>query len=155
MPVFLVRHAHALPRSEWRGDDSLRELSERGRRQSDALVEVLVEFKPQRILSSPYLRCVDTVAPLASALGLAVEPADVLAEGSGKAAYRLVRDLVEQDVVLCSHGDVIPGVLENLSTGERVDIGKTPRCEKASIWVLQGRKGHFAKAAYLKPPRID
>jgi len=152
MPLLLVRHAQALSRSSWTGDDRERSLSERGRKQSQGLVQLLREFKPGRVLSSPYLRCVETVVPTATALGLQVEIEDVLAEGAGRGAVELVRSLAGDDVVLCSHGDIIPEVLGALSAEERVDVGRNPRHEKASVWVLEGRKGRFVKAKYLRPP---
>jgi len=116
------------------------------------LAELLSEFKPARVLSSPYVRCVETVVPTATALGVQVEPVEVLAEGSGSGAVQLVRSLAGDDVILCSHGDIIPEVLFALASEERVDVGRNPRHEKASVWVLEARKGKFVKAKYLRPP---
>ena len=65
MPILLVRHAVAASRSKWDGDDRLRPLTKRGQRQALDLVSQLSEQPVHRVLSSPYLRCVDTVAPLA------------------------------------------------------------------------------------------
>ena len=93
MPVLLIRHAHAGSRSEWTGHDAERGLSDRGRKQSKRLITTLRDFDVHRILSSPYVRCMDTVAPLAAARDLKVEPVDALAEGSGPDAIDLVRAL--------------------------------------------------------------
>lgn len=152
MPVLFVRHAQALARSEWHGEDRGRELSDRGRRQARKLVPVLKEFKPVLILSSPYLRCVDTVAPLADALGLKVEETEALAEGAGREALDLARSVAKQSVVLCSHGDVIPEVLHALVAEDRIDLGRNPHYAKASVWVLEVRKSKFTKGQYLRPP---
>jgi phosphohistidine phosphatase SixA len=104
----LLRHASAGHRRDWDGDDSLRPLDERGRRQAEALVELLRPLGIGRVVSSPYVRCVDTVEPLAAALGLVVEKDDRLAEGAGSAA----RSVLEEDgVVACTHGDIIEDVL--------------------------------------------
>ena len=151
----VVRHAHALARSEWDGDDADRTLSRRGQKQSRLLVDRLLELKPTLILSSPYLRCLDTVRPLGEAAGLAVEADERLAEGSGRAATELVRSLsaAGEDPVLCSHGDVIPEILVTLANEDRVDLGPAPRVEKASVWVLTGDGGRFSSATYLKPPK--
>ena len=152
MPVLLVRHAHALARSEWDGDDRERELSQKGHRQAVRLVPVLTEFKPSRLLSSPYLRCLDTVRPLGRALGRQVESEDRLAEGAGRAAVELVRSLRAEDAVLCSHGDVIPDILAVLVHDDGVDLGAHPRVEKASVWVLDAGGDRFTAASYLPPP---
>jgi 8-oxo-dGTP diphosphatase len=116
------------------------------------LVGLLTEFKPVRVMSSPYVRCVETVVPTAAALSVDIEKVDVLAEGSGLAAVELVRSLAGHDLVLCSHGDIIPEVLSALAGYEKLDVGRNPRHEKASVWVLEARKGKFVKARYLRPP---
>ena len=67
--LYLVRHAKAGGRQEWRGDDRLRPLSKEGRRQADSLARRLARLTTGDLLSSPYLRCVQTVEPLASVVG--------------------------------------------------------------------------------------
>ena len=62
--LLVIRHGRAGDSSEWEGDDRLRPLDKRGRRQAGALVESLAPFAIARILSSPYDRCVQTVEPL-------------------------------------------------------------------------------------------
>lgn len=153
MPVLLVRHAQAVARSSWSEVDGERPLSRRGRKQSNDLVVVLAEFKPWRVVSSPYLRCMETVAPLAAALGLPVEPNDGLAEGSNTAAVHLVQALAAEDVVLCSHGDVIPAVLRALDAEYDLGLGASPRIEKASTWMFETGNGRFNGATYIRPPR--
>jgi phosphohistidine phosphatase SixA len=108
MSAVLLRHAKAGDRQAWAGDDRLRPLDERGRRQAEALVELLRPLGIRRIVSSPYVRCVQTVEPLAAALGLAVELDERLAEGARAASAPL---LAEDGVVACTHGDVIEELL--------------------------------------------
>ena len=108
MSSILLRHASAGDRHFWDGDDRERPLDEKGRRQAEALVAPLLEQGARRVVSSPYVRCVETVEPLAAALGVAVEKDERLAEGAGRAALEL---LVEDGVVACTHGDVIFAVL--------------------------------------------
>ena len=105
-PLLLVRHAAAGKRQTWTGDDRLRPLEERGRRQAQGLVRVLAGHGVERIASSPYERCVQTVQPLASALGLRVEPWEDLAEGAGADELRAVASELGAGV-LCVHGDGI------------------------------------------------
>ena len=148
MAVLLVRHAVAENRRRWAGDDDDRPLTDRGRAQAEALVERLGPLAPTDVSSSPSLRCVDTVAPLAAATGLAVRPAEALAEGNGRAAADLVRSLLRAQgtAVLCTHGDVIPDVLDALG----VDSGG--RCQKGSTWVLDAGEDGGARGRYLPPP---
>ncbi|MGH2977676.1 MAG: SixA phosphatase family protein, partial [Gaiellaceae bacterium] len=95
-------------RSDWEGDDRLRPLDARGRAQAAGLVELLRPLGVRRVISSPYVRCVQTVEPLAAALGLQVEQDDRLAEGQGTAAAALLR---EDGVVCCTHGDIVEALL--------------------------------------------
>jgi 8-oxo-(d)GTP phosphatase len=141
--VLLIRHAVAKDRHRWEGDDDLRPLTARGRKQAELLVEQLAAFAVSSLLSSPSVRCVDTVAPLAAARRLSVEVDDVLGEGTGRGAVAFVERLLDAgaDAALCSHGDVIPEVLDAL----RIDWD---RCAKGSTWVLESR----SKATYLPPP---
>ena len=108
MTSVLLRHASAGHRLDWEHDDHLRPLDARGLRQSADLVELLRPFAVRRIVSSPYVRCVQTVEPLAAALGLQVEQDDRLEEGAGAASAALLR---EDGVVCCTHGDIVEALL--------------------------------------------
>ena len=109
MTSVLLRHASAGHRLDWEHDDRLRPLDARGRRQSADLVELLRPLGVRRILSSPYVRCVQTVEPLAAALGLEVELDERLEEGKGGAAAELLR---EDGVVCCTHGDIVEALVD-------------------------------------------
>jgi phosphohistidine phosphatase SixA len=148
----LIRHADAGSRDRWKGDDRLRPLSKKGRRQASALVESLAGIPLRRVISSPYLRCVQTVEPLARARGLKVEQTEALAEGAGLAAVlALVGELAAQPSALCTHGDIMYEVCEEL-----VRLGLVPRSEvryeKGAAWILEERGGRLVAARYL-PPR--
>ena len=143
--MLLVRHADAGDRDEWDGPDHLRPLTDRGIREADALVTGLAGFSVERVLSSPFLRCTQTVEPLARHVGMAVEECDALAEGNGHAALELVRVLAGAAVVLCTHGDVIGDVLEAVPAPRR------PPMKKGSVWALEAEDGVYVSARYLPP----
>src|SRR5918996_1510427 len=124
--MLLVRHASAGDRSAWEGDDRLRPLDERGRRQAAGLVEALDGHRIERIVSSPYLRCVDTVEPLAAARGLPVEHSDELGEErQGSDAAPALRALAGEPVVVCTHGGVpeLVGLDARYRKGETLVLG--------------------------------
>lgn len=153
--AYLVRHAHAGDRTAWHGDDSLRPLSGKGWRQAEGIA-ALIAAPPRlrRVLSSPSLRCVQTVEPLARAHGLAVETDDRLLEGADPrdALALLEEEMAPGPLAACSHGDVIPGVLD-LLRGAGVRFEGPLTWPKASTWVLQGADGGGVVAArYLPPP---
>lgn len=146
----LVRHAVAQPREGWEDHDDDRPLDERGREQAAGLVGVLAGFPVTRVLSSPAVRCVETVAPLAAARGLVVEPTEALAEGIGRQALELVLSLAGEAVILCSHGDVIPDILAALGPEGRAAAGS--RCQKGSTWVLVDGEAKPRPWGYVLPP---
>jgi len=137
--VLLVRHASAGDRSDWEGDDALRPIDAGGRRQAKGLAEL--EYGVTRVLSSPAVRCVQTVAPLAERLGLPVEERGELDEGSSRDTVGvLLEELADETAVLCTHGDVIQDL-----------IGEEP--PKGAIWVLERSGEGLARTRYVPPPR--
>lgn len=150
--LHLVRHADAGDRSRWQGRDEERPLSVRGANQAALLASALAPLRPQRIMSSPYRRCVETVAPLAEALGLEVEPRAELAEGAApEALAAMIDEVVGFDAVLCSHGDVIPALLERVRW-MGAEVPSPPACAKGSTWVVSHDGAVFTDAEYFPPP---
>jgi phosphohistidine phosphatase SixA len=152
--ILLVRHAKAGQRGKYDGPDEERPLSKKGWRQAEGLVEALKGYGVSRILSSPYVRCVQTVEPLADALGLTVEPADELVEGADPAETReLMRRLGNEGAVaaLCTHGDMVPGVLDLLVAHEGLELPPDYPFQKGSTWVITEEDGRL-EARYLPPP---
>ena len=143
MAVLLVRHAEAGDRDTGDGPDDLRPLTAEGEIQARGLVAALAAFAVTRVLSSPYVRCSQTVAPLGAARGLTVAPCEDLAEGEGPAGLALARSLLGGPgyTVLCTHGDVVEEVLDGLG-GRREDYTR-----KGATWALDE-----AEARHLPPP---
>jgi 8-oxo-dGTP diphosphatase len=109
--IVLLRHAWAGERDEWDDDDRLRPLDTRGRAQADELVEALLELGVERVVSSSYHRCTQTVEPLARELGKPIELDDALAEGAPRRATLALLEATSVPTVFCTHGDVVENVL--------------------------------------------
>jgi 8-oxo-dGTP diphosphatase len=150
--LFVVRHAHAGSRGHDGEPDDLRELSERGWRQAERLSDALAGHDIKRLVASPSRRCVQTLEPLGRTLGLAVDVDDRLAERSTASdALALAAEVRDLGAVLCSHGDVIPDVLEHLlAAGTRIE--DELRWPKASTWMFTWDGDRLAKGCYLEPP---
>ena len=153
MSLLLVRHADALSRHDWAPDDRLRPLTEKGFSQSRALVDLLAGHRIEVIVSSPAVRCVQSVEPLAAALGLEIVEDAVLSEGMPlDPVRRLIGDL--DRAVLCSHGDLIPDLIDHLIAEGMAAVGRD--CKKGSTWVIEREGADFARGTYLPPPkRLD
>jgi len=137
--LLLIRHAKAENREKWLGDDWVRPLKKRGRRQADALAEMAEHWQITTLRTSPALRCVQTVEPLATRTGLRMEVDESIAEG------RPIRLPSEKGVhAICAHGDNIPLLLGRLG----VDWD---RCQTGSIWkVALCDAGRVLHASYMR-----
>ncbi|MBL7492929.1 histidine phosphatase family protein [Frankia sp. AgB1.9] len=78
--LVLVRHALSVRPTLDGPDDHHRPLTEAGHEQAVALTAALVGFGASQVVSSPYLRAVQTIEPTAQALGLPVHHRDDLRE---------------------------------------------------------------------------
>lgn len=152
MPIYLVRHAKAGERRTWDGDDIDRPLSSAGWRQSAALAERLARKDPSVLLSSPYVRCVQTLEPLGLAIDVPVTIEQRLCEDE---PFEPVLDLlgeVPDRAVLCSHGDNIPATIRAL-VRRGMDVVSEPEWRKASVWVVKrSARGRFSRAKAWPPP---
>jgi phosphohistidine phosphatase SixA len=110
--IVLVRHASAGDREQWGGDDRNRPLDERGWNQAYGLVDSLAAYDLDRLVTSPYMRCVQTLEPLAAQRGVELELRDELTEGASREeALALIEELRGFSTALCTHGDVVLEIL--------------------------------------------
>ena len=154
MTLFLVRHASAGSRATWSGDDRVRPLDDEGRLTAIDLAVSLGDRGVERLLSSPYLRCRQTLEPLGARLRLPVVDEPTLAEGSGAAqAVDLLHDLARAGTTaaLCTHGDLIPTVIRQLLR-DGISIVGERGSDKGSTWVLDTRGSDLVRASYFRRP---
>lgn len=120
-PLVVVRHAKSVSRSDWKADDQQRPLDARGRERAEELIPVLAAYGVTRILTSPSVRCVDTIAPYAVWSGTGPRTRRGLSEEGHEAepgrAAELLERLLErgEPAAVCTHGPVMPAVTEVLT----------------------------------------
>jgi len=103
-------------------------------------------------VSSPYVRCVQSVAPLAESRDLPVEVADELAEGAPlNEVLRLIEKVADKPTALCTHGDVVENLISHLDE-RRVPLEGGLVFAKSSTWVLDAEGGDIVHGRYLGPP---
>ena len=119
-PLVITRHAKAKPRSKWARPEADRPLAPSGFRQAKALVGLMDCWSPQRISSSPWTRCVQTMQPYAAATGARIKLVEAFTERAAtdnpeKAKAKLRKLLRAPKVTAyCGHRPVMPLVLEVL-----------------------------------------
>ena len=127
--VIALRHGKAVPPSSWDGPDSTRPLLHRGLEQAKNIAAAIAAYRPEKLLSSPAARCLGTIGPLAELTSLPVKLSvgisqDAYEEGASTARAIVKRRLGKgRTVVLCSHGPVLPDLVEGVAkaTGTPLD----------------------------------
>jgi 8-oxo-dGTP diphosphatase len=121
-PLVIIRHAVSRSRSKWPDEDSLRPLNARGRERAEALIPILAAYGVTRVVTSPAVRCVETVLPYALASDIQARLKSGLSEEGfadqpERAPAHLTRLLERGDAaVVCTHGPVLPVLLERLAS---------------------------------------
>lgn len=157
MTLYLIRHAHAGNKHQWSGPDEERPLSAKGREQAERMAHHLLDADVKRIISSPAVRCRETVEPLAKRLGVEIEPSASLAEGAAtEPAFDLLHQLAGDgvDTALCSHGDVIPALVQALAAQGLKGDGHLASA-KAGVFILDTDEGRITHSRYVPPPDVS
>ncbi len=173
--IELVRHAKAHSRDRWWGrPDRDRPLTDAGMDQARALAQVLPGAGDPiaTLFSSPWVRCTQTLEPLADAMGVAVVDSDNLGEvinlpvhdggdawvtsaWLGGRALAFVDQVVEAHagtrVVACSHGDVIPALVALVVGRDDLDLADV-RCPKGGRFTLTFEGRRCTAAVHHPPP---
>lgn len=156
--VLLVRNASAVSRGIWEGDDASRPLDACGWAQADELVRLLAHFDPTVIKAADVRRCEQTVAPLSASLAVPVQREPLLSgtqfeqlEADAMTMVRTVGD-AHDCIVLCCQGEVIPKLVNQLSTKDDVDLPEAAVSRKASVWALELQADRLVNAEYFPPP---
>ena len=109
----------------------------------------------EHLVTSPYVRCIETLVPLASCTARSLEMSDALAEGATlESAWALVQKFASDGAVLCTHGDVVPMLLGHLEA-RGVPLSDDPQWPKGSMWVLSCEASEVVAAHYVPPPQVS
>jgi phosphohistidine phosphatase SixA len=140
--LVLVRHAHAGSKRRWPGPDEERPLSPRGRAQALHLAALLADLGVTRLLSSPALRCRQTLAPASEALWVPVEPLEALSpEAPVDGLLRLLESPRTRGAALCTHGETLHALSRAWEPAWRQVTGSPPPdlsgTAKGACWVIE------------------
>lgn len=128
-PIIALRHGKAVSPGTWDGPDATRPLLHRGIEEATSIAPAIAAWAPQKLISSTATRCLATIEPLAELTGLEVRAIsaisqDAYEDGTSK-VKKVVRKRLEKrmPVVLCSHGPVLPQIIDAIAdqTGTAID----------------------------------
>ena len=138
MKLYLIRHSNAVdPGTPGYEDDSLRPLTEKGRDKMKDIVYALkaMEVKPDRIISSPYVRARETAEIVAKVLKYKQELAfsdTLVPEGN---ADQIIGEINEKysvdELILVGHEPCLSGLIGILIAGNpdlAIDLKKGGVC---------------------------
>ncbi len=150
MRVAIVRHAKAGERSSWEERDFERSLNQAGMKQAQGIAKFLEKYSITALFSSPYKRCVQTLDPLSSALGLEIKLDDRLVENTTYVALQSFLLSLGGDgfYVACTHGNVAPELVEMLIGSNMEQVGTPLRCAKGSVWDIEIVRGSVKTISY-------
>lgn len=126
--IIAVRHGKAVPPGTWDGPDATRPLMHRGSDQATGIAKGIAAFAPERIISSTAVRCLTTVAPLSTLTGIPVKATDAISQDAYESGGSSVGPVIERRLkkqrttVLCSHGPVLPHIIEELAVRTNTPI---------------------------------
>jgi 8-oxo-dGTP diphosphatase len=121
VPLILLRHAKALPKSGWKRADADRPLDDTGRADAKTLADLLTCFAARpRLISSTAARCTETLRPLAQLTGAQVRQVPSLyihhnSSGTGSADSRSAIDSLIREAITAGEPAVVCAHRENLS----------------------------------------
>jgi 8-oxo-dGTP diphosphatase len=158
-PLILLRHAKAVSRDEWQGDDDDRPLDNLGVNQARRLLAIYQVFNLTQIHTSDALRCFSTVEPMSKGLGIRLEVTGKLSEsGYRKDKYRAIdyaKDLFKEDsnLLICSHNPILPKILNKLSKKSDVEADGE-KLSPADGWVIHRIAREIIQIDHLYAPKV-
>jgi 8-oxo-(d)GTP phosphatase len=132
VPLILLRHAKAVKREDWLGEDEDRPLSQQGQLESVRVIQLYRRFGIKRIVSSDAIRCLDTVKPLSFEFAIPIETTSRIREETFKKNRDKVEKFTEKlfdqfreeriPTLICGHNPVLPFMLKIIVKKSDVEI---------------------------------
>ena len=158
-PLVLLRHAKAIERVEWAGEDTDRPLSSIGERQAKRLISSLAPYGIEEIHSSSAVRCYESITPLARAQNIDFFFTDSLSEDVYKKdkerAAKYVNKLLVNNysALVCSHNPVLPAILSSFVDKFGIEVTEV-KLEPGDAWVVHHVEREVVGVDFLPAPKI-
>ena len=156
-PLIMLRHAKALEREEWQGEDEDRPLEQLGQQQARRMLSLYQVYGLTQIHTSDAVRCHDTVEQMAKALGIALTITNKVSEYTWKKnkekAIDYAKDLIKinEPIILCSHNPVLPRMMEKLT--KKIDFDyPSNKLQPGESWILHHNGKKVVQIDRLEAP---
>ncbi len=159
IPLVLLRHAKAVRREDWDGDDGDRPLDVVGQRQAKRLLPLYLPYALKEIHTSDAMRCLETVQPIARALEIkTITSKDISEYGYAmdkELSLIYVQQLFESSLpaLICSHNPVIPKLVKKI-LGKKNFKKLDEKLSPGEAWILHHRDGEIIAVDLIEAPNI-
>lgn len=157
--LIMLRHAKALNRKEWLGEDSDRPLEQLGSLQAMRMHSIYQVYGVEKIITSDAIRCYDTVEPLARVLDVKLKVEKDVSEDSWKKdkdrAIDFAKDVIKEEMttIVCSHNPVLPRMMEKLT--KKIDFDYPDnKLEPGEAWVIHHKKKEVLQIDRVAAPNV-
>ena len=158
--LILLRHAKAVKREDWFGEDCDRPLSHKGQLQSLKLPHLYAVYGIQEVHSSDAQRCIETAAPIAANLKVALKQNSLLSEDifekDDNAALEYVIQILKfnSNQIVCSHNPIFREMLRAFENHREL-TRQLPNLSPADSWVIHHRGAKVFSAEALPAPVVE
>lgn len=146
--VVVVRHAE---KATDKGDDP--HLTDAGRARAELLASLLVAQPVGGLYTSEYHRTRETLIPLAQQHGVEIVTIPAREAATTLTAERLLSDHPGQTVVIASHSNLAPGIVEALTGVAVPEIDESVYDNLFVVTVHADGSAHFLRLKYGAPSR--
>lgn len=155
--MVLLRHAKAVKRSDWNGDDSDRPLITEGQVMAKKLVPHLEMYNINEIHTSDAYRCMSTVEPFHEKFGTIKVVTDQLSEYAFQKDDMLAVSYIKQlakfggNYLICSHNPILPLMVDQIVKYPE-DFDLDNELHPGDAWIVHHRGGKVFAVNFLKAP---
>jgi 8-oxo-(d)GTP phosphatase len=156
--LVLLRHAKAVKREEWDGDDDDRPLAQVGQVQAKRLLSMYLPFAIEEVHSSDAMRCIETIEPITRSLSMnpifSTDLSEYRFTKDKEAALDYAQDLLARgkSAIICSHNPILPKILKKL-IGKKNFKELAQELKPAEAWILHHRDGEIIAVDWVGAPR--
>jgi 8-oxo-dGTP diphosphatase len=158
--LILLRHAKALKREFWDGDDGDRPLEHVGQIQAARMPAIYAPYAIEKIYSSDAIRCIQTIEVMAAEYGITPIFASEISEfgfekNSEKSLDYALHVMNENKTsVMCSHNPVLPKLVKKL-IGKKNFKRISAELKPGDSFVLHHRNGEVIAVDWTPAPKSE
>lgn len=158
--MIFLRHAKAVKRDEWFGEDSDRPLSHTGQLQAAKIAHNMTMYGISEVHSSDAIRCIDTAKAVASYLRLDLKSSNKLSEDHHKRDDNAASEYVDfllnfsRNIIICGHNPIFKDMLLAFANGKEC-VKSLEKLSPADSWVIHHVGRRIVSVDSIPAPKVE